>query len=58
MGLWGSADMGPGRHGDGPKWVETGRAETGWDEMGRADAGKTPATQSRKFENKSNKMRI
>ena len=35
-----------------------GRAETGRAEMGWADTGMMPATQSRKFENKSNKMRI
>ena len=38
--------MGPGRHGARP-------ADTG-----RADTRTMPATQSRKFENKSNKMRI
>ena len=45
--LWGFgaglADMGPGRHEAGPT---------------RADTWTMPATQSRKFKNKSNKMRI
>ena len=50
VGLWGFADMGPGRHRDGPT---RGLAETGW-----ADTGPMPATQSRKLENKSNEMRI
>ena len=50
VGLWGSADMGPGRHRDGPKW--------GLAEMGSGRHGPMLATQSRKFENKSNKMRI
>ena len=43
--IWGWADMGMGQHGAWPKW-------------GRADMGMMPTTQSRKFENKSNKMRI
>ena len=49
VGLWG---FGAGGRADtgGPTWV---LAETG-----RADMGTMPATQSRKFENKSNKMRI
>ena len=52
--IWGLANTGTGRNG----WAETGWAEMGRDETGRADVGKMPATQSRKFENKSNKMRI
>ena len=52
--IWGLA-TGPGQYGAWPTWgqAEMGQAETGRDEMGRADTGKTPATQSRKFENKS-----
>ena len=50
--IWGLADTGMGRR------AETGWAEMGRDETGRADVGKMPATQSRKFKNKSNKMRI
>ena len=45
VGLWGWADTVPGRHGTGPRWAGPTRV---------ADT----ATQSRKFENKSNKMRI
>ena len=62
VGLWGLglADMGPGRHGDGPKWVRTqnGSGRNGSGQNGSSRRGKMPATQSRKFENKSNKTRI
>ena len=44
--------MGPGQHSDGPTWV--GLTWVGPKQVGRT----TPATQSRKFENKSNKTRI
>ena len=43
--IWGWADMGMGRC-------------VAWLKWGQADMGTTPTTQSRKFENKSNKMRI
>ena len=50
VGIWGSADMGLGQHG-------TGRYGA-WPKWGQADTGLMLATQSRKLENKSNKMRI
>ena len=37
-GLWGSADMRPGRTGTGRGGAEMGGAETGRAETGRADA--------------------
>ena len=39
-------------------WADMGRANTGQADMGRADTQSMPVTQSRKFENKSNKTRI
>ena len=51
VGLWGfGAVTGLGQDGVGPTWRQT--------YMGQADMGADMTTQSRKFENKSNKMRI
>ena len=60
VGLWGCGALGLGRYGAWPTWgrAETGSGRNGSGQNGSADAGKMPATQSRKFENKSNKMRI
>ena len=48
--LCGCGALGLSQYGARPTW--------GWTDMGRADTGMMPATQSRKFENKSNKTRI
>ena len=48
--------LGPGQHGARPKWV--GPTRVGPKQVGQRWVGPTPATQSRKFENKSNKTRI